>query len=218
MENNIALQFVNISKSFGNKVANKNETQPTFTSEKKDDTIAPIITLDEFRPQIIVKGEEFKTKATAKDETDGDLTDSIISDGLDTSKEGTIQVLQAREGQTSPEGWNFEKGAIYTVDEEGKVLNTTLFDNFKFRIGLDMSREMNSDVAKQLNFSGLIKYLANEVVPQDERRSLFIELFDKIALPVTTIAFVLIGVPLAITPPRVRYNRGFLFSILIIFV
>ena len=31
-------------------------------------------------------------------------------------------------------------------------------------------------------------------------------------------ALALIGVPLAITPPRVRYNRGFLFSILIIFV
>ena len=44
-----------------------------------------------------------------------------------------------------------------------------------------------------------------------------IELYDKIALPLTTIALVLIGVPLAITPPRVRYNRGFLFSILIIF-
>jgi lipopolysaccharide export system permease protein len=38
-----------------------------------------------------------------------------------------------------------------------------------------------------------------------------------LALPVTTIVLVLVGVPLAITPPRVRYNRGFLFSILIIF-
>ena len=117
------------------------------------------------------------------------------------------------------EGWDFEKGAIYTIDDdEGKVLNTTLFDDFQFRLGLDLSREMNSDVAKQMNFTGLIKYLATEVIPPDERRSLTVELFDKIALPVTTIAFVLIGVPLAITPPRVRYNRGFLFSILIIFV
>ena len=44
-----------------------------------------------------------------------------------------------------------------------------------------------------------------------------INLFDKLALPATTFALALIGVPLAITPPRVRYNRGFLFSILIIF-
>ena len=53
---------------------------------------------------------------------------------------------------------------------------------------------------------------------QKQKRIVTIELFDKIALPITTIAFVLLGVPLAITPPRVRYNRGFLFSVLIIFV
>ena len=45
-----------------------------------------------------------------------------------------------------------------------------------------------------------------------------INLYDKLALPITTFALAIIGVPLAITPPRVRYNRGFLFSILIIFV
>ena len=51
----------------------------------------------------------------------------------------------------------------------------------------------------------------------ENRAELEISLFDKIALPITTVVLVLIGVPLAITPPRVRYNRGFLFSILIIF-
>ena len=137
---------------------------------------------------------------------------------LDTSKEGTIQVLQAREGKTSPEGWLFEKGAIYTVDDGGKVLNTTLFDDFQFRLGLDMSRELNSDVAREMNFAKLVKYIATTNMPANEKRSILVELFDKMALPVTTIAFVLIGVPLAITPPRVRYNRGFLFSILIIFI
>lgn len=45
-----------------------------------------------------------------------------------------------------------------------------------------------------------------------------INLFDKLALPTTTFALALIGIPLAITPPRVRFNRGFLFSIFIIFV
>ena len=137
---------------------------------------------------------------------------------LDTSKDGTIQVLQAREGITSPEGWSFQKGALYTVDDEGKILNTALFDDSQIRFGVDMSKEMNKNVAKEMNFPSLVKYLATNVVSPAQRRELFVELFDKLALPVTTIAFVLVGVPLAITPPRVRYNRGFLFSILIIFV
>lgn len=137
---------------------------------------------------------------------------------LDTSKEGTIQVLQAREGSTSPEGWNFEKGALYTVDDDGKVLNTTLFEDSQIRFGLDMSKELNSDIAREMNFGQLVKYISTHVTDEQDTRYIIIELFDKIALPVTTIAFVLIGVPLAITPPRVRYNRGFLFSILIIFI
>lgn len=137
---------------------------------------------------------------------------------LDTSKEGTIQVLQAREGTTSPEGWNFDKAALYTIDSDGKVLNTALFDESTIRFGLDMTKELNNNVAKELNFPKLLKYIATQTISPEEKRSLLVELFDKIALPVTTIAFVLIGVPLAITPPRVRYNRGFLFSILIIFI
>ena len=74
---------------------------------------------------------------------------------LDTAKEGTIQVLQADEGKTSPEGWEFQKGAVYTVDDEGKVLNTTLFDSSVVKFGLDLSKELNKNVAKEMNFTKL---------------------------------------------------------------
>lgn len=136
---------------------------------------------------------------------------------LDNSKDGTIQVLQARQGKTSPEGWKFEKGAAYTIGNDGQVLNTTLFDTSVVKFGLDLSKEMNKNVAKEMNFTRLLKYLSSSNISKEDRQVYTIELFDKIALPLTTIVFVLVGVPLAITPPRVRYNRGFLFSILIIF-
>lgn len=137
---------------------------------------------------------------------------------LDISKADTIQVLQARYGSTSPDGWEFDKGAIYTVSEKGKILNTTFFEHSIAQFGMDLSRELEKNVAKEQNFTQLLKYLAdNKNIDEEKKRSLKIELHDKIALPITTIVFVLIGVPLAITPPRVRYNRGFLFSILIIF-
>lgn len=136
---------------------------------------------------------------------------------LDNAKEGTIQVLQARQDKTSPEGWVFERGAAYTIGNDGQVLNTTLFDSSTVKFGLDLSRELNKNVAKEMNFTKLMKYLTSSKISDEDRRAYTIELFDKIALPLTTIVFVLVGVPLAITPPRVRYNRGFLFSILIIF-
>ena len=94
-------------------------------------------------------------------------------------------------------------------------LDTTLFDDTTVKFGMDLSNEMNRNLANEHNFIQLVKFLAKSDTP--DRRYLSISLFDKIALPLTTVVLVLIGVPLAITPPRVRYNRGFLFSILIIF-
>ena len=68
-----------------------------------------------------------------------------------------------------------------------------------------------------MNFTKLLYYINHNHISDEQRNIIHIELWDKLALPLTTLAFVLIGVPLAITPPRVRYNRGFLFSIFIIF-
>lgn len=137
---------------------------------------------------------------------------------LDMSKKDAIQVLQAQDGSTSPAGWEFNRGAIYTVAQEGKILNTTFFENSVAQFGIDLSKELKQNVAKEHNFVSLLNYMMKhpEQIAQ-ERNIYLVQLYDKIALPITTIVLVLIGVPLAITPPRVRYNRGFLFSILIIF-
>lgn len=137
---------------------------------------------------------------------------------LDLSKPDTIQVLQAQDGSTSPSGWQFNRGAIYTVAQEGKILNTTFFENSVAQFGIDLSRELKQNVAKEHNFMSLVKYMLQNPDKVSEQKNIYlIALYDKIALPITTIVLVLLGVPLAITPPRVRYNRGFLFSILIIF-
>lgn len=137
---------------------------------------------------------------------------------LDLSKENTIQVLQAKDGSTSPSGWVFNRGAIYTVGKGGQLLNTAFFEHSVAQFGLDLSRELNANTTKELNFTGLLNYIINHKDSLGDQRNMFlVQLYDKIALPITTIVLVLVGVPLAITPPRVRYNRGFLFSIMIIF-
>jgi len=138
---------------------------------------------------------------------------------LDASKDNTIQILQAREGETTEKGWRFLKGANYNITNRGNGkldTNTTLFEDTTMEFGIDLSDEMNRNLANELNFIQLCNKLIEDPNHPD-KRWLSICLFDKIALPLTTIVLVLVGVPLAITPPRVRYNRGFLFSILIIF-
>ena len=147
----------------------------------------------------------------------GDCTEGILHNitVMDASKEGTIQILQAKEGATTLGGWKFQKGAIYTVTDKGKALDTTLFEDSTIKFGIDLSDELDRNMASERNFIQLCKHIPKAKI--EDRAWLTISLFDKIALPLTTVVLVLIGVPLAITPPRVRYNRGFLFSILIIF-
>lgn len=137
---------------------------------------------------------------------------------LDMSKSDTTHILSAKEGGTSPNGWIFSDGIVYTIANKGKVLNATFFGKTVAQFGVDLKKEMQKDVASERNFMQLKKYLkVTKGIDKDQRNDLEISLYDKIALPLMTLVLVLIGVPLAITPPRVRYNRGFLFSILIIF-
>jgi lipopolysaccharide export system permease protein len=137
---------------------------------------------------------------------------------LDASRDETLQILQAQEGYTSPAGWEFDKGAIYTLKNDGNILNTTFFEKSVAQFGMDLAKELENDTVKELNFTKLLKYISQNSAKLGEDKNYYlISLWDKIALPITTIVLVLVGVPLAITPPRVRYNRGFLFSILIIF-
>ena len=79
---------------------------------------------------------------------------------------------------------------------------------------------MVKETTNEFNFFKLLNHIRYNTgnLEEKERLEYKINLFDKLALPITTFALALIGIPLAITPPRVRYNRGFLFSIFIIFV
>lgn len=141
---------------------------------------------------------------------------------LDLSKKDTIQLIQAKFGKTSEEGWVFDGGVIYTLSTTGKIFNTTLFENSVINFGVDDMGNFVKEEASQFNFFKLMKYIKENSKNPDFIEKLKIQykvqLYDKLALPVTTFALALVGIPLAITPPRVRYNRGFLFSVMIIFV
>lgn len=150
---------------------------------------------------------------------------------LDLSKPKTIQVIQSKHGKTSPEYWSFNKGVIYTISTTGKVLNTTLFDTLKLNNSINIIDRLKKHKEREMNFVSLSKYIIDNnkklknikkvdaavEYMKSELTKLSIALHEKFALPVTAFILGLIGLPLAITPPRVRFNRGFLFSILIIF-
>lgn len=145
---------------------------------------------------------------------------------IDLSKPNDIQIIQAKKGTTSDYGWKFSEGVVYTIskdDKKGeKLFNTSLFEESDVTFGIGDVNEMVKESTSEYNFFKLMQHIkkigANADIDKETKREYSIDLFDKLALPATTLALALIGIPLGITPPRVRYNRGFLFSIIIIFI
>lgn len=138
---------------------------------------------------------------------------------LDMSDPKTIQILQAKTGNAVDNGWLFKNASVYTISKVGKTLNTSWIGETVVDFGVDLKEQlMRNDDATDLNFLQLASELKKQkTLDAKSIRKFKLKFWDKLALPFTTIVLVLLGVPLAITPPRVRYNRGFLFSILIIF-
>ncbi|MBR6163955.1 LptF/LptG family permease [bacterium] len=139
---------------------------------------------------------------------------------LDVSDINAVQILQAKTGSSQIDGWQFDNASIYTIFKSEKNLSTSWVEKTVVDFGVEIQKQLLQDKDSGIhNFVSLVKLLRNKQdIQPDQRTRLRIEMWDKIAFPLTTVILVLIGIPLAITPPRVRYNRGFLFSILIIFL
>ncbi len=139
---------------------------------------------------------------------------------LDMSDNNKIQILQARTGTSVLEGWQFDNASVYTISKVGKTLNTSWIQKTIIDFGSDIQKHLdNKNDGTDLNFLQLLPYLYKSDVNLTPSviAKYKVHFWEKVALPITTIVFVLLGVPLAITPPRVRHNRGFLFTIAIIF-
>lgn len=137
---------------------------------------------------------------------------------LDLTNKDTIQIIQSETGSVGISGWNFNNAYVYTISKNGQILNTSWLGKTNADFGFSIKESLFELKPEEYNFIGLTKYLKTHSQEISNKINEYkVKLHDKVALPLTTIAFVLIGIPLSITPPRVRYNRGFLFSILILF-
>lgn len=140
---------------------------------------------------------------------------------LDMSNKNKIQILQAKTGTSVLEGWQFDNASVYTISKIGKTLNTSWIERTVVDFGSDIQKQLEKkDDGSEYNIIELLPYLKQSQTDTTKKKALAkyqVRFWEKLALPITTIVFVLLGTPLALTPPRVRHNRGFLFTIGIIF-
>ena len=140
---------------------------------------------------------------------------------LDMSKDNKIQILEAKTGTSVLEGWQFDNASVYTISKEGKTLNTSWIEKTIVDFGSDIQKQLDKkNDGSEYNIVQLFPYLKSsnfEDMPEKTLAKYQVRFWEKISLPITAFIFVLIGIPLAITPPRVRHNRGLLFTIAVIF-
>lgn len=137
---------------------------------------------------------------------------------LDLSKNEVIQVIQAKNAEAEIDNWKFYDAVNYTISRNGKLMNTAAFKESVLNTSMNLQKVQKDRKAEELNYFELVSYINRlEKEGKEDVSILKIRLYEKFSLPATCFLISIIGIPLAISPPRARFNRGLLFSILIIF-
>lgn len=138
---------------------------------------------------------------------------------IDQSEPDSTKIIQAEKVISKRESWKFEHGKAYTVSNDGNVTNTSSFGSITLDDPVKIDLERKDYRSKEMNFIQLAQAIEEEKTKgNDISRTLVIKWHQKIAMPLTCILIALIAVPLALSPPRSRFNRGLGFSVIIIFI
>ena len=148
---------------------------------------------------------------------------------VDVSKPKVMKLIQAAEGKAepNPEGagtarWIFNNANVYLVGKRNTVLVHNHVGTLTRQTLLGQSDEL--DKLKQhvnlygLSFNQLKRFIKEKQTRQEAiPPKYWIRLWDKVTLPASALALVLVAIPLALTPPRQGGERGFVFAIAALF-
>lgn len=150
---------------------------------------------------------------------------------IDLSESDLVRVIFARGGESGLKRWKIRDASTYTLL---KKKNTLAASHGDFEIANPLRAKMNKDddhdardklkdelnVDSDLhNFWNLFQRIQKrEAMGRHVTRGTYVNLWEKITLPLSSLIIILIAVPLAITPPRTGSNRGFVFALGIFFL
>ena len=137
---------------------------------------------------------------------------------IDLSDKKTTKVIQAQEVLSKPNKWIFNEGRVYTVSNNGKITNTSSFETIILEdpVKIDLTRK--DPRSKEFNYFQLARVIKEELKQKGEvPASLVIKWYEKLAIPFACLLIPIVGMPLALSPPRSRLNRGLGFSVIVIF-
>ncbi len=131
-----------------------------------------------------------------------------------------VAIINAEKAELNNGNWDFTNGTIYHL-EKNTSPNYKSYMNFEkysfsFSASLEkLATEMRTP--KEMNFSELSVYI-NDLKKSGEKTSaLEVQLHQKLAIPLTSVLFFLVGMPLGLNKKSKNASFGFGFSLLFIF-
>ncbi|MEB3245263.1 MAG: LptF/LptG family permease [Vampirovibrionales bacterium] len=169
----------------------------------------------------------------------GKLSGRTLNDAtiLDLSRPDALQIIQAQSGRWYPDKWQFNEANAYTVPHGNTINKQLLVSNHLGQLTLkrlfnivkaktDALEDSNGLLKDKANAQRLIAdsdtqpfWVLNEAIRQRTAAGLnvskktVIKLWERLTIPLATLAMLAMAVPLAIHAPRQGAERGFVFAI-----
>ena len=138
---------------------------------------------------------------------------------IDLTSPQTTKIIQAKEVISKPELWEFSEGTAYTVSSNGKLTSTSSFKNIKLEDPIRLDLKRTTLKSREMNYFQLAEIIKqNKLKHINTPINLIVNWHEKFSIPFACLLVPLIGMPLAISPPRSKFNRGVGFSVIALFL
>ncbi len=135
---------------------------------------------------------------------------------IDLTNPETLQVIQARSGLWGAKSIELENANVYTVTTNQKLSNHTRASHLELQHFIQPQTSVSEYKPRELSFFALRRWINENRDPVS--KNIYINLWEKLTGPLSSLPLFLIAVQLAMTSPRKMSNMGFLAAILILFL
>ncbi len=136
---------------------------------------------------------------------------------VDLTNPATLQVIQAKSGLWGRSVIELSDANVYTVAFSQKLTNTTHASQLQLQHFIQPQVSVSEYAPREMSFVQLYQWIQRyEQRGRSLPRKVYVTLWEKLTVPLNSLALVLIAVPLALTAPRKLSNLGFLGAVLIL--
>jgi len=195
-----------------------NEKVVPWTNHISENIIRQVILknpLPEVKENVFFRGSENRYFYVHKVNSKLKILENIMIYELTFEK--LPQVIVAQKAKWEERFWNLEEGYIHKYDENGRLAYEAKFDKMRIPVHeniLTFTEQKTPQEMTSAELKDLIDLLKKGGV---STAALAVDFYMKFSIPITSLVFALIGIPLSLPPVRFGRTWGIILSIALVF-